>query len=98
SRLRFAELNYENYRQEAKNQKLTDQKKQQDLLILQTESKNRSLMMGFLTLAILLLSLLYAYWKTRKARQLAEHTAKIKSSFLANMSHEIRTPMNGVLG
>jgi signal transduction histidine kinase/HPt (histidine-containing phosphotransfer) domain-containing protein/DNA-binding NarL/FixJ family response regulator len=33
-----------------------------------------------------------------RARDQAEHAAKIKSQFLANMSHEIRTPMNGVLG
>jgi signal transduction histidine kinase/HPt (histidine-containing phosphotransfer) domain-containing protein/DNA-binding NarL/FixJ family response regulator len=33
-----------------------------------------------------------------RARDQAEHAAKVKSQFLANMSHEIRTPMNGVLG
>ncbi|CAM3715779.1 hybrid sensor histidine kinase/response regulator [Pseudoalteromonas maricaloris] len=33
-----------------------------------------------------------------EAKQVAEHTSKIKSDFLANMSHEIRTPMNGILG
>ncbi|HQV41481.1 MAG: response regulator [Moraxellaceae bacterium] len=33
-----------------------------------------------------------------RARELAEQTAKTKSSFLATMSHEIRTPMNGVIG
>lgn len=33
-----------------------------------------------------------------KARELAEHSMKVKEIFLANMSHEIRTPMNAVLG
>jgi PAS domain S-box-containing protein len=33
-----------------------------------------------------------------KARNLAEHTAELKSQFLANMSHEIRTPLNGIIG
>lgn len=34
----------------------------------------------------------------RRAKELAETTAEMKSMFLANMSHEIRTPMNGLLG
>jgi two-component system, sensor histidine kinase and response regulator len=34
----------------------------------------------------------------RKARELAEDAARIKSDFLANMSHEIRTPMNAIIG
>ncbi|MBL4620973.1 MAG: response regulator [Immundisolibacteraceae bacterium] len=33
-----------------------------------------------------------------QARDIAEHTNRLKSDFLANMSHEIRTPMNGILG
>ncbi|GHN00799.1 hypothetical protein WSM22_22880 [Cytophagales bacterium WSM2-2] len=33
-----------------------------------------------------------------KARELAEHSMKVKEVFLANMSHEIRTPMNAILG
>jgi PAS domain S-box-containing protein len=33
-----------------------------------------------------------------KAKEVAEHTARIKSDFLANMSHEIRTPLSGVIG
>jgi PAS domain S-box-containing protein len=34
----------------------------------------------------------------RFAKELAEHSLKVKENFLANMSHEIRTPMNGVIG
>lgn len=33
-----------------------------------------------------------------KAKELAEHSLKVKQNFLANMSHEIRTPMNGIIG
>jgi signal transduction histidine kinase/PleD family two-component response regulator/HPt (histidine-containing phosphotransfer) domain-containing protein len=33
-----------------------------------------------------------------KARELAEHSMRVRESFLANMSHEIRTPMNAILG
>lgn len=32
------------------------------------------------------------------AKELAEHSLKVKESFLANMSHELRTPMNGIIG
>jgi PAS domain S-box-containing protein len=34
----------------------------------------------------------------RRAKELAEDAAKMKSDFLANMSHEIRTPMNAIIG
>ncbi|MFW9620566.1 MAG: response regulator [Macromonas sp.] len=34
----------------------------------------------------------------RRARELAEDAARMKSDFLANMSHEIRTPMNAIIG
>ncbi len=33
-----------------------------------------------------------------KARELAEHSMKVREVFLANMSHEIRTPMNAIIG
>jgi signal transduction histidine kinase/CheY-like chemotaxis protein/HPt (histidine-containing phosphotransfer) domain-containing protein len=33
-----------------------------------------------------------------EAKELAEHSKKMKEVFLANMSHEIRTPMNSILG
>ena len=33
-----------------------------------------------------------------RAKEIAEHTSKVKSDFLANMSHEIRTPMNAIIG
>ncbi|WP_420466491.1 histidine kinase dimerization/phospho-acceptor domain-containing protein [Panacagrimonas sp.] len=34
----------------------------------------------------------------RRARQVAEQAAQMKTAFLANMSHEIRTPMNAIVG
>ncbi|GAB6040180.1 response regulator [Endothiovibrio diazotrophicus] len=34
----------------------------------------------------------------RRAKELAEDAARVKSDFLANMSHEIRTPMNAIIG
>ena len=34
----------------------------------------------------------------RRAKELAEETAALKSRFLANMSHEIRTPLNAIIG
>ena len=34
----------------------------------------------------------------RKAKEVAEESARAKGIFLATMSHELRTPMNGVLG
>ncbi len=34
----------------------------------------------------------------RRAKDMAEEAAKVKSDFLANMSHEIRTPMNAIIG
>ena len=33
-----------------------------------------------------------------EAKELAEHSRKMKEVFLANMSHEIRTPMNSIIG
>jgi signal transduction histidine kinase/CheY-like chemotaxis protein len=33
-----------------------------------------------------------------KAKELAEHSVKLREQFLANMSHEIRTPLNGIVG
>ena len=34
----------------------------------------------------------------KTAKEMAEHSLKVKERFLANMSHEIRTPMNGIIG
>lgn len=36
--------------------------------------------------------------KLRKARDLAEQSAKMKEQFIASVSHEMRTPMNAILG
>ena len=33
-----------------------------------------------------------------KAKEIAEHSVKVKERFVANISHEIRTPMNAILG
>lgn len=33
-----------------------------------------------------------------KAKELAEHLAKVRDEFMASMSHEIRTPLNGIIG
>jgi signal transduction histidine kinase/CheY-like chemotaxis protein/HPt (histidine-containing phosphotransfer) domain-containing protein len=40
----------------------------------------------------------YQQETNKKAKEAAEHTARVKSEFLSSMSHEIRTPMNIVLG
>ncbi len=34
----------------------------------------------------------------RKARDLAQHMAKVREQFIAGVSHEMRTPMNAILG
>lgn len=34
----------------------------------------------------------------KKARQLAEHSNRVKSRFLANVSHELRTPITSIMG
>jgi signal transduction histidine kinase/CheY-like chemotaxis protein len=34
----------------------------------------------------------------KRARVVAEESARAKEAFLANMSHEIRTPLNGIIG
>jgi PAS domain S-box-containing protein len=34
----------------------------------------------------------------RRAKEMAESAARMKSDFLANMSHEIRTPLNAIIG
>ena len=36
--------------------------------------------------------------KLRKARDLADQSAKMKEQFIASVSHEMRTPMNAILG
>ncbi|MFM7021753.1 MAG: ATP-binding protein [Flavobacteriales bacterium] len=36
--------------------------------------------------------------KLLKAKEVSEHSARMKEEFLANMSHEIRTPMNAIIG
>lgn len=33
-----------------------------------------------------------------KAKEIAEHSVRVKERFVANISHEIRTPMNAILG
>jgi two-component system sensor histidine kinase/response regulator len=43
-------------------------------------------------------SINYFSSELRKAKELAEKSAIVKTDFLAQMSHEIRTPMNAILG
>lgn len=40
----------------------------------------------------------YLKIQLEKAKEKAEHLAKVKEEFLSNMSHEIRTPLNAILG
>jgi signal transduction histidine kinase/CheY-like chemotaxis protein/HPt (histidine-containing phosphotransfer) domain-containing protein len=44
------------------------------------------------------LSWFYDVTEMRRARELAEKAADVKTNLLANLSHEIRTPMNAIIG
>ena len=40
----------------------------------------------------------YDVTELRRAKEIAEEAANMKSEFLSTMSHEVRTPLNGVIG
>ena len=83
-----------------------------DISIIDTTESLKSLQRPFyvtMVTAVIMTSILLYYMissdiKGKKARALADETARAmaaseaKSAFLSNMSHEIRTPINAILG
>lgn len=53
---------------------------------------------GFLTLMIILISLLFRARARTKENQMLKIASEAKSDFLSRMSHDMRTPMNVILG
>ncbi|HEY4079183.1 MAG TPA: response regulator [Burkholderiaceae bacterium] len=62
---------------------------------LQTEFEGEQGVLGWL---VDIEKLKAAEGQMRKAKDMAESAARMKSDFLANMSHEIRTPLNAIIG
>ena len=46
----------------------------------------------------MILALVFALVKSRRAREASELASKAKGRFLSSMSHELRTPLNAILG
>jgi len=54
--------------------------------------------MGFMVIFNDMTEIIRAGNEAKRARDLAEYSARAKSDFLARMSHEMRTPMNAIIG
>ena len=52
----------------------------------------------FVILVLGLCISLFYYFRTKRLKDEAEESNRLKSAFLANMSHEIRTPLNSIVG
>lgn len=59
---------------------------------------NKGAIIGTFGISKDITDLIEAEHELKRAKDLAEESARLKSEFVANMSHEIRTPMNGVIG